>query len=698
MTEPENTQIENDFDQIEEVPPRQSSKKRFFLIVGVIVLLLAIAVGYYFAVLRYKDVIKTVTIELGEAMPPASVFLSSGKEASYTASELPELKKAGSYPLEIEFNGVKTNVTLIVHDTVAPTAQPKERTITIDETLEPLDLLTNIEDKALVALQWSSKPSFGIAGDYEAVVKIIDESGNFTLVKVPVYIRAVREEITCELGDPLPTAQDFLLVDRESAYIATDIEALTKSMPGTYEIYIAIDGTYHTSKLILTDTKEPALTLTELAVLKGSFLNPTQLVAHAEDETALTYTFAEAPDTTVCGKQEVTVIATDLAGNTISAQTHIVVADYIISRESSTDPLPHSLFCEMTGQYSWNVTAEERFVPDHVGVFEYRCMVLGESVCFAIIVQDTIAPQYVLAEANACTGYRLAPENFFAEIIDDTNVTVTYEKEPDWSINGQQEAVLLLTDEGGNTTRVESVVTIAPDQIAPTILGVKDRYCYVGEAVAYFSEASAVDNADPNPTLTVDSSQADIHTLGAYPVTYTATDADGNTSSVTVTFTFIESTVSEEDLEALVDEIFAEIMTPDMTVAQQAEAIFNYVYNHVIYVGFSDKTDWRSEAYRGITTGYGDCFTIYSVEYLLLSHIDCEVLSIERYGWAGSEHYWCLVNLGTGWYHFDAISVGPEHYRAFMKTDAELRALSNYYWDYNEAVYPEVATEKFRME
>ena len=71
------------------------------------------------------------------------------------------------------------------------------------------------------------------------------------------------------------------------------------------------------------------------------------------------------------------------------------------------------------------------------------------------------------------------------------------------------------------------------------------------------------------------------------------------------------------------DKVIGEIITDDMSVPEQAYAIFDYCYSNIIYTGTSDKTDWKSEAYRGLTEGVGDCFTFYSASYALLQKIDC---------------------------------------------------------------------------
>ena len=54
-----------------------------------------------------------------------------------------------------------------------------------------------------------------------------------------------------------------------------------------------------------------------------------------------------------------------------------------------------------------------------------------------------------------------------------------------------------------------------------------------------------------------------------------------------------------------------------------------------------------------------------------------------------------LVNIGTGWYHYDACNVGAARRRCFMWTNAQKDAVSRDYWRFNEALYPPVATEPF---
>ena len=159
--------------------------------------------------------------------------------------------------------------------------------------------------------------------------------------------------------------------------------------------------------------------------------------------------------------------------------------------------------------------------------------------------------------------------------------------------------------------------------------------------------------------------------------------------------TVVAAKVSEEDAEAAAQKVLKQILTDDMSLAQQIEAIYNYVFRNIHYVATSNKTDWRSEAVRGLTTGKGDCFTYYAAARLLLEHTDAQILSVERKG-GSTHHYWLLVNIGTGWYHYDACNAGTGKKRCFMWTNAQKDAVSTRFWRYEESLYPPVATQPYR--
>ena len=241
------------------------------------------------------------------------------------------------------------------------------------------------------------------------------------------------------------------------------------------------------------------------------------------------------------------------------------------------------------------------------------------------------------------------------------------------------------------------VAVMIKDTEAPVIHAPAKNY-YVGDAVSYLKNVSATDDYTENPSVTVDKSAVDPEKAGEYPVIYSAVDDDGNESSLEVTFTFTDKTITEEQVSEVCDPIFEKIFTDDMNEAEKVRAIYDYCYNNIAYYGGSDKTDYLAEAYRGMTEGKGDCFTFFATAYYMLKAIGVDVLEVERSSPnVSTPHYWCLVNLGTGWYHLDACNMGPDHGNAFMATTYTLYRIDPGYWAFNENLYPEVETERFVM-
>ena len=192
------------------------------------------------------------------------------------------------------------------------------------------------------------------------------------------------------------------------------------------------------------------------------------------------------------------------------------------------------------------------------------------------------------------------------------------------------------------------VAVIAEDTVPPVIHLPSKNY-YVGDSIAYMKGLKVWDNADTDVEVTVDPGDLDPHKAGIYPVVYTATDDDGNTTELTVEFTFSEITVTEEQVREKCDEIFSRILTDDMSMGEKAYEIYKFCRNEITYGGGSDKTNYLAEAYRGMTEGYGDCFTFYSAATFMLREIGAEVIRVERHDEEfTTPHYWCLVNLGTG--------------------------------------------------
>ncbi len=334
-------------------------------------------------------------------------------------------------------------------------------------------------------------------------------------------------------------------------------------------------------------------------------------------------------------------------------------------RTDPGDPVPRFL---------QGITREQLNIP---GVYDVTLLCRGKEYAARIRVVDTTPPMADPLELTS-RGERPEPEDFLRNLRDATKVTVSYVSEPVLTQNGPQTVVLRLTDTSGNTTLLETVLTMDLDVIAPEIYGVEPILVYQGDAVAYRAGITVHDNRDENAVLSVDSSGVDLSTPGEYILVYRASDASGNTAQVQTTVTVREKKADYVPVQTVYEEadrILAQIITGDMTKRQQARAVYKWVRRVGRYVNHSDKSDDLQGAYQMFTEHEGDCFNYFAACKVLLQRLGIDTMDVRKVkNYPGdSDHYWLLVSLdGENYYHFDPVPRMGDEVEFFLVTDAFL--------------------------
>ena len=77
----------------------------------------------------------------------------------------------------------------------------------------------------------------------------------------------------------------------------------------------------------------------------------------------------------------------------------------------------------------------------------------------------------------------------------------------------------------------------------------------------------------------------------------------------------------------------------------------------------------------------------------LLEKLEIPYMSVTRLN-GSTRHYWMIVNIGTGWYHFDTMTNSTHPQKCFMWTNQQLSILPHF-WRYAKDNYPPIATEFF---
>lgn len=510
--------------------------------------------------------------------------------------------------------------------------------------------------------------------------------------------RKVVDTVTMEAGSVLPEISLFLENPNKEASFVTDMSSIPVSSPGVYEIEIRVGRKNYKSFLHIIDTIAPKGTVRKIDLIEAGEIKPEDFFESIEDATNVKVTYKTAPDMTKQNEQPVVLVLTDASGNTAEYETVLRISKAVdnVQVEAGTEALSAAAFLKTGVSAGKLALAGEAPTLDKVGSYPVIIHIDGVDYNSTVQVVDTIPPAATAVNQTGWVGEAIEASAFVNDIVDKTGVTVTYEVNPDFNLDGEQTVTLILEDEGGNKTSLQSSLTLLVDTEPPKIYGAKTSTAYIGQPVSYKKGVYAEDNKDGEVAISVDSSQVNLKVEGDYPVYYSAVDSSGNKAEVEITITVKEQTVTMDELNQLADEVLAKITTEDMTVLEKSWAIYKYVNTHLTYTGVSDKTDWMKEAKNGIVRAVGDCFTYYSMSQLLLTRIGgVEMLSVQRAS-IGDEtrHYWHMVNFGEGWYHFDACIHRPKLV-SFMLTTEELDAFSRrvgkneYYYRYDKESYPE---------
>ena len=346
-----------------------------------------------------------------------------------------------------------------------------------------------------------------------------------------------------------------------------------------------------------------------------------------------------------------------------------------------------------------------------LGKHEIKIKILGREFTSQLIVEDTVAPAGEAVPLVTEAGILPDVLECVTNIVDATAVAVSYKETPDVSKAGDIPVTILLTDEAGNITEIESTITVWVDDEPPVISGTSNKTVTVGGSISYKKGITVTDNKDENPTLEIDNSKVDLNKPGTYEVVYTATDKAGNSSSVTIKVTVKEKQVTpttdntttttpqevnEATVNAMAQKVLDSITNSSMSKMDIAFAIYKWTNTHIGYTGKSDKSNWINGAYEAFTKRSGDCYTYFAAAKAMFRVAGIDNVDVVKSDTSHSRHYWSLINIGSGWYHVDATPRKGSGDLFFMVTDAELEAYSSTHRNshiFDGSLYPARATE-----
>lgn len=457
------------------------------------------------------------------------------------------------------------------------------------------------------------------------------------IIAAVYFMRRVRSSYTVEAGSEFSAADLLRYAKDQEKYGSLDTGVDT-SVPGDYTVTLPLSPFKGHATVTVVDTQKPIAIVQDVDAWYGAEVSASDFVVQLQDATAVTVSFnGTQPDTYTIGTQTITLLFTDAGGNISAASATLTVSGAKSAVQiQAGDPLPSAT--------------------------------------------DFLAEEFlsILADRG----------------ISEDQITFAEEPAIDTDVCGEYPIYIQ-----AGTERLASTLVI-PDTVAPVVYA-DDIHILAGGTVSYKKAVSAYDNVDSTDDLTMefDRDSVDLNTEGDYPYSVTVTDTSGNTATASGTVHVLPAGSAVADIDevnAMADEILAEIITDDMTPKEKLRAIYNWVRANTSYSGHAQEEDYTLGAYEGFTTHSGDCFTYAAQAKFLLTRAGIDNIDVVKVVPEGSTdiptHFWNLVNIGEGWYHLDC-TPRKDGSTFFYLTDAELEAYSSTHngtHNFDHSLYPEI--------
>ncbi len=633
---------------------------------------------------------RTITVEIGETPHPEKRYSSELLASLYTVDEYAvDISKPCRISVGLKFFGFLPARTHIeVRDTKPPEIELIPVYSVVGAELTAEDFVKSVSDSTYVTLTLNSIRQ--TAGVQTVTITATDECGNKTSAKASLTLSDEIYALTAEVGH-INAEEHLRKMYHDIVKINT--EGISNLKVGDHMIRAEAEEGRYVWLLRVKDTVPPSLQTHSISARTGDVLSPDMAISAIDEISDYSVSFLRIPKTECESKTNVVICVEDNSGNITERTVQLLVADIPTERSFEYGVIAEEIIESVLENTEFKDGFTFENLSTELGETELRAVYDDFVYTVNVSVSDTVPPMLELADATVYRGMQASPEIFVKSCTDLSNVTYKFgDSPPETDEIGELHVTVIAVDEGGNETSGEACLTILDDTTAPVIYGVYEKTTVIGENVSFKKGVYAIDKENGEVAVKVDASAVNTAAIGRYPVTYSAVDLAGNVTEITSYYNVVE--VSYSLIDYLADEVLAQIITPDMTQYQRAEAIYIWCTRNIRY---STRTSYLmgkyvEAAYSGLTTRSGNCYIYYAVSSLLLSRAGIENIMIER-NIPSSPHVWSLVKMDGGWYHFDACPHYDGHeLRCFLLTDSQVKAYSENevigYYSFDSSLYP----------
>ncbi len=281
---------------------------------------------------------------------------------------------------------------------------------------------------------------------------------------------SITERVINEVGEQLPSANEFFDKSDINAYYITDISKINVNMPGEYGIEIKVNKKVYQSILEIKDTVPPVATVRDIDLYTGERVDAEQFIENAYDITDVTVSYKNEPDFSKINTQEVSLVVADTSGNTSEYKANLRISKVkeSIQLEAISGVINAADFLKNENEKGSVSMISVPETLDKVGSFPVQVSIDGEAYDSEVVIVDTVPPKIYGAKKQ--TLYIGQPISYKKDVVAEDNcdgildITVDSGK-VNPKVEGEYIVYYTATDLSGNSVTEEIAVTVKEQSV-----------------------------------------------------------------------------------------------------------------------------------------------------------------------------------------------------------------------------------------
>ncbi|MBC2266034.1 DUF5011 domain-containing protein [Listeria booriae] len=534
------------------------------------------------------------TVKKGASFDPMAGVTASDTEdgnvtdkVTVTANDV-DTSAVGTYHVtysvaDSDGNTTTKTITVTVTSNDAPVITASDKTLKKGASFDPMAGVSasdtedgNVTSSVTVT---ANDVDTSAVGTYHVTYSVTDSDGNTTTKTITVTVTSndapviVASDQTIKKGKAFDVMAGVSASDLEDGNVTSGITVTANDVDtntvGTYHVTYSVtdsDGNTTTKTITVTITSNdaPTFTTSDVYLKVGDTFNPYAGITASDTEDGdLTDRIdieSSNVDMTQAGTYAVEYSVTDSDNNTTKITRHVYVrtndkpvihaSDQTFKAGASFDPLAGMSASDTEdGDITANVTITANDVDaNQAGTYHVTYSVTDSddnttTKTITITVLTNEKPVITAADITQKAHRSVDPmAGVTASDLEDGDLTANIKiiaNDINIDVPGEYHVTYSVLDSDGNETEKTIIVTILSND-APVIHG-QDVTFKAGKAFDPMAGVTASDTEDGDITSTIEITANDVNpdVAGVYHVTYSVTDADGNTTEATYTVTVL---------------------------------------------------------------------------------------------------------------------------------------------------------------